>query len=235
VVRRLGEHRRGLVTLTYPNQSVRVPRGLSVLEASLRFNIPHAHVCGGRGRCSTCRIRILGRHEELPQASDAERAALERVRGGTGVRLACQLRPPFDISFVPLLPPHATVANAYTSNQPQIGDERYVVIMFVDMRDTTKLAESRLPFDTVFVINRFLSAVSSAVVAAGGTPNQIRGDGLLALFGLKSSAAEGCRQAATACGMIAANVHNLNELLADDLPRPIRFGIGRPPAEHRGN
>jgi adenylate cyclase len=134
-----------------------------------------------------------------------------------------------------LLPPHATVANAYTSNQPQIGDEHYVVIMFVDMRDSTKLAESRLPFDTVFVINRFLSAVSSAVVAAGGTPNQIRGDGLLALFGLKSSAAEGCRQAATACGMIAANVHNLNELLADDLPRPIRFGIGRPPAEHRGN
>jgi adenylate cyclase len=226
VVRRLREHRRGLVTLTYPNRSVRVPRGLSVLEASLRYNIPHAHVCGGRGRCSTCRIRILGRHDELPLASHAEQAALERVRGGTGVRLACQLRPPFDISFVPLLPPHATVANAYTSNQPQIGDERYVVIMFVDMRDSTKLAESRLPFDTVFVINRFLTAVSSAVVSAGGTPNQIRGDGLLALFGLHGSAAEGCRQAVMACGMIAANVQNLNELLAHDLPDPIRFGIG---------
>jgi adenylate cyclase len=226
VVRRLREHRRGLVTLTYPNRSVRVPRGLSVLEASLRYNIPHAHVCGGRGRCSTCRIRILARHDELPPPSHAEQAALERVRAGTGVRLACQLRPPFDISFVPLVPPQATVAKAYTSNQPQLGDERYVVIMFVDMRDSTKLAESRLPFDTVFVINRFLTAVGSAVVAAGGTPNQIRGDGLLALFGLQGSAAEGCRQAVTACGMIAANVHNLNELLAHDLPDPIRFGIG---------
>jgi adenylate cyclase len=108
----------------------------------------------------------------------------------------------------------------------QIGDERYVVIMFVDMRDSTKLAESRLPFDTVFVINRFLTAISSAVVAAAGTPNQIRGDGLLALFGLHGGAAEGCRQAVTACGTIAANVHSLNELLAHDLPDPIRFGIG---------
>ena len=79
------------------------------------------------------RIRILGRHDELPPPSYAEQAALERVRGGTGVRLACQLRPPFDISFVPLVPPQATVANAYTSNQPQLGGERYVVIMFVDI------------------------------------------------------------------------------------------------------
>lgn len=225
-LRRLRQHRRGLVTLTYPNRTVRVPRGFSVLEASLHYNIPHAHVCGGRGRCSTCRIRILGTHDELPPASDAEQAALRRVRGGTGVRLACQLRPPCDISIIPLLPPQATVANAYTRNQPQIGNERYVVIMFVDMRDSTKMAESRLPFDTVFVINRFLSAISSAVVAAGGTPNQILGDGLLALFGLHVGAAEGCRQAVTACGMIAANVRNLNDLLAHDLPDPIRFGIG---------
>jgi ferredoxin len=65
-----GKERRGLVTLTYPNRSVRVPRGLSVLEASLRYNIPHAHVCGGRGRCSTCRIRILGRHESVPPNAD---------------------------------------------------------------------------------------------------------------------------------------------------------------------
>ncbi len=87
-------------------------------------------------------------------------------------------------------------------------------------------AESRLPFDTVFVINRFLTAVSSAVVAAGGTPNQFLGDELLALFGLDGTPAEGCRQAATACSLIAANLDELNDLLAHDLPEPIRFGIG---------
>jgi adenylate cyclase len=225
-LRQLRERWVGLVTLTYPNRSVRVPRGLSVLETSLRYNIPHAHVCGGRGRCSTCRIRVLGRHDELPPASDAEQAVLARVQGGTGVRLACQLRPLGDISFVPLLPPQATVANAYKINQPKVGDERYMVIMFVDMRDSTRMAECRLPFDTVFVINRFLAAVGSGIVQAGGALNQIQGDGVLALFGLQCDAAEACRQAVTACGIIASNVHHLNNLLAHDLPDPVRFGIG---------
>ena len=53
-----------------------------------------------------------------------------------------------------------------------IGEERYVVSMFVDMRGSTKLAEARLPFDVVFLINRFLEAASQAVVDAGGQPNR---------------------------------------------------------------
>jgi adenylate cyclase len=226
LMRRWFERRRGLVKLTYPDRSVHVPRGTSVLEASLLYNIPHAHVCGGRGRCSTCRIRIVGGHSKVPIASDAERAVLDRVKAGTGVRLACQLRPDQDVSFVPLLPPQATVANAYKDNQPHSGYEHYVVIMFVDMRDSTKLAEQRLPFDTVFLINRFLHAVSGAVITAGGTPNQILGDGLLALFGLHNRPAEACRQAVEASGLIAVNVEKLNAQLIDELPWPIRFGIG---------
>jgi len=50
-VRTLNERRGGMITLSYGNgRTVRVPRGLSVLEASLRCNVPHASVCGGRAR-----------------------------------------------------------------------------------------------------------------------------------------------------------------------------------------
>ena len=226
LVRGALERRRGLVTLNYPERSVRVPRGLSVLEASLRHNIPHAHVCGGRGRCSTCRIRIVGGHGALPPASAEEQDVLDRVRAGSGVRLACQLRPDSDISFVPLLPPNATPADAYKNNQRHAVDEQTVVIMFVDMRDSTGLAEHRLPFDTVFLINRFLHAVSDAVIKAGGRPNQILGDGLLALFGLDGGTDEACRKAVEASGLIAENVGRLNALLVHELPAPIRFGVG---------
>jgi adenylate cyclase len=226
LVRRWLEGRRGLVTLLYPERLIRVPRGLSVLEASLRHNIPHAHVCGGRGRCSTCRIRLIAGYEQMPPASDAEQAVLDRLRGGTSVRLACQLRPQADVSFVPLLPPQATVANAYRRNQPHHGDELYLVPMFVDMRGSTKLAEERLPFDTVFLINCFLQVVSAAVIEAGGTPNQILGDGLLALFGLQTTQSTACRQAIDSCWRIAANVGKLNILLRHELPDPIGFGIG---------
>ena len=67
--------------------------------------------------------------------------------------------------------------------------------MFVDMRGSTKLAEKRLPFDTVFIVNRFLGAVSQAVIECGGQPNQFVGDGQLALFGLATDPQTACRQA----------------------------------------
>ena len=225
-VRRWREQRVGSIRLTYPDRTIRAPRGFSVLEASLVNNIPHAHVCGGRGRCSTCRIRVLSDTSALPSPSAAEQAVLERVGAAPGVRLACQLRPTSDIAFVPMLSPHATTVDAYRTGSAYSGVERYVVIMFVDMRGSSRLAEGRLPFDTVFVINQFLSAVSSAILAAGGEPNQILGDGLLALFGMGGKPEAACRQAVAACAAIAANVERLNSALAHALLEPIRFGIG---------
>src|SRR5215212_8005647 len=117
-------------------------------------------------------------------------------------------------------------ADGHASNPTRIGQERYLVNMFVDMRGSTKLAEKRLPFDTVFIVNRFLGAVSQAVLASGGMPNQFVGDGMLALFGLSSTRQEACRQALRAAAMIAANVDELNRFLSHDLREPIRFGIG---------
>ena len=225
-VRRWREHRVGSIRLTYPDRTIRVPRGLSVLEASLINNVPHAHVCGGRGRCSTCRIRILGNITELPPSSAEEQAVLERVHAAPGVRLACQLRPTADIAFVPMISPQATTVDAYRTGLAYSGVERYVVIMFVDMRGSSKLAEGRLPFDTVFVINQFLNAVSGAVLSAGGEPNQILGDGLLALFGMGGRPEAACRQAIAACVAIAARIERLNSALAFALLEPIRFGIG---------
>jgi adenylate cyclase len=98
--------------------------------------------------------------------------------------------------------------------------------MFVDMRGSTRLAENQLPFDTVFIVNRFLGAVSQAVIECGGQPNQFVGDGQLALFGLGSGPRAACRQALKAAAMIAANVGELNQFLGHDLREPIRFGIG---------
>jgi len=95
---------------------------------------------------------------------------------------------------------------------------------------TTSLRDAVAPAAEVaekgFRINRFLAAISHAVIEAGGQPNQFLGDGLLALFGLASSPATACRQALQAAALIAANVGHLNRQLADDHGEPIRFGIG---------
>ncbi|VIO78896.1 Adenylate cyclase 2 [Bradyrhizobium ivorense] len=226
--RALLERRGGMIALSYGNgRTLRVPRGLSVLEASLRYNVPHASVCGGRARCSTCRIRIIGDHAALPEPSPREAFVLHRVGSDDpSIRLACQLRPNADLTFFQLFLPHTMSANASADHPARVGQERYLVSMFVDMRGSTQLAEKRLPFDTVFIVNRFLGAVSQAVLEAGGRPNQFIGDGMLALFGLTTGREEACRQALRAAALIAANIDELNQFLSHDLREPIRFGIG---------
>src|SRR3954447_5700770 len=227
-VRALRERRGGMIALSYGNgKTVRVPKGLSVLEASLRHNVPHASVCGGRARCSTCRIRIIGDHGALPEPSQREAFVLTRVgTSDPSIRLACQLRPTSDLSFFQLFTAHTLTASTQASAPARIGQERYLVSLFVDMRGSTQLAEKRLPFDTVFIVNRFLGAVSQAVIENGGQPNQFVGDGMLALFGLSADPQTACRQALKAAAGIARHIDELNELLSHDLRQPIRFGIG---------
>ncbi|WP_398481421.1 adenylate/guanylate cyclase domain-containing protein [Tardiphaga sp.] len=223
------ERRVGMISLAYEGgRTVRVPVGLSVLEASLRHKVPHASVCGGRARCSTCRIRITSDLTVLPEPSARESFVLNRLGtdGDPAIRLACQLHPTADLAFVQLLAPHGSSANAHAAHPARIGQERYLVCMFVDMRGSTMLAEKRLPYDTVFIVNRFLAAVSQAVVAAGGKPNQFIGDGELALFGLNCDPQTACRQALKAAAQIAENIDELNQALQHDLPEPLRFGIG---------
>src|SRR5664280_736360 len=226
--RAVAERRGGMINLSYGNgRTVRVPRGLSVLEASLRYNVPHASVCGGRARCSTCRIRVIGDCSTLPAPSPRGAFVLNRVGASDpSIRLACQLRPETDLSFFQLFMPHAMSANAHASHPHRIGQERYLVSMFVDLRGSTRLAENQLPFDTVFIVNRFLGAVSQAVIECGGQPNQFVGDGQLALFGLSANPQTACRQALRATVKIAANIDELNQFLSHDLREPIRFGIG---------
>src|SRR5450756_2165835 len=227
-VRTLRERRRGLFTISYPDRQVRVPKGLSVLEASLRFHVPHASVCGGRARCSTCRIRVISDRGALPPPSRRESFVLTRVGASRdpAVRLACQLRPDADIAVLPLLPPNIGADFVRNRQRVNIGRERYIVSMFVDMRGSTKFAEARLPFDVVFLINRFLGAASQAVIDAGGQPNQFIGDGLLALFGLDVDPVTACRQAMRAAALVATNVEHMNHQFAADLREPIQFGIG---------
>jgi adenylate cyclase len=226
--RTMRERQRGLVTISYPDREVRVPRGLSVLEASLRFRIPHASVCGGRARCSTCRIRVISDRSALPPPSGREAFVLDRigVAANPSIRLACQLRPQADITVIPLLPPSMNAELLRRGRRMNIGRERYIVSMFVDMRGSTRLAEARLPFDVVFLINRFLGACSQAALDAGGQPNQFVGDGVLALFGINVDPKTACRQAIRAAANVAANVEYMNRQLASDLPEPIQYGLG---------
>jgi adenylate cyclase len=225
--RGLVERRGGTVRIIYPDgRAVRIPKGLSVLDASRRAGIPHASICGGRARCTTCRVRVLLGSESLPPLSPAEIRALAPLGADRAVRLACQLKPMADISVWPLMPPAATVRDHDQLNASETGAERFVAILFVDIRSSTRLVESRLPYDVVFILNRFFEAVGSAIIAAGGAPNQFIGDGMMAIFGIETDAGRACRQALEAARLIDWHLAEMNRSLANELQQPIGFGIG---------
>jgi len=226
-VRTLVERRGGTIRISYPDgRAVRIPKGLSVLDASRRAGIPHASVCGGRARCSTCRVRVLLGSESLASPSPAETRVLAPLGADRAVRLACQLKPTADISIWPLVPPEITVRDQDRLNATETGSERFAAILFVDIRASTQLVESRLPYDVVFILNRFFEAVGSAIIAAGGTPNQFIGDGMMAIFGSDTGAQEACRQALEAARLIDWHLAEMNRTLANELQQPIGFGIG---------
>lgn len=221
------ERRRGRICVSFPDgQRQHVPLGFSVMEASLLAGIPHAGLCGARARCSLCRVRVLG-SPSLPPPEEPEHRVLARLQADPQqIRLACQLRPRCNVAVLPLVPPDAQAAFLHRRQQRAMPSERFIAVMVVDMRGSTQLAAARLPFDNVFILGRFVAAISAAVVQAGGTPNQFLGDGVLAIFGLQSDARSACRQAVTAVALVARNIRLLNVALEHELAGPIDFGVG---------
>ncbi|WP_343718313.1 adenylate/guanylate cyclase domain-containing protein [Inquilinus sp.] len=200
--------------------------GATALEIIAAAGIPQAMVCGGRGRCSTCRVRVGLGAEHLPPPAADEARVLQRIGAPEGVRLACQIRPVKDLEVTPLLPPTATARDGFQGPGHRHGQEREIAVLFADLRGFTRLSEHRLPYDVVFLLNRYFAAMGQAIEAAGGQVDKFIGDGVMALFGVESGRAAGARQALDAARRMAARLAELNEALASDLKEPLRMGIG---------
>ena len=216
------------ILVTYEDGTeVRVPATTSILEASLIGGVPHASVCGGRGRCSTCRVRVLcddGR--ELPPANPQEAKVLQRLGGMADVRLACQLRLEAPVQVTRLMSPSSGPADALRPMDPGLGIEREIVVLFADLRSFTQLSESRLPFDVVHLLNRYFDIMGSAIEHHGGHVDKFIGDGIMALFGIHSSPSEAAANALCAARAMGQGLEQLNGEMASDLAEPLHMGIG---------
>ncbi len=226
VVRRLWRNRYGTFRVSYGDaRAVRSRVGDTVLETSRAAGIAHASVCGGRGRCTTCRIHVLEGAELLHEPDPTERTALARIQAVENVRLACQARPRHDLKIKQLLPATATARDGRRPGGVE-GEERTVTALFVDLRGSTKLQEHKLPYDVVFILNQFFAEMAEALNVTGGHYAQFSGDGLLALYGLDTDVEEGCRQAVSGALEMLRRLEGLNHSLALELPAPLRIGIG---------
>jgi adenylate cyclase len=216
------------IRISYPGgRVVTVGRGFSVLEASRWAGIPHTAVCGGRGRCSTCRVEITAGGESLPPPGADEARLLARIGAPESVRLACQIRPTDDISVIPLVAGGSTdAAAANTASPGVVRRETVVAALFVDLRQSTRLADDRLPYDALFIVERYIKMVAASVRANRGRVTNIAGDGVMSVFGFEGSARKAATDGLRAARDIMEGMAVLNATLGHELKRPLRIGIG---------
>jgi adenylate cyclase len=177
------EQRRGrLVSIAYPGRTVRVPRGWSVLEASRAHRMAHASLCGGRARCSTCRVRVVSGLDDCPPPGSEERRTLARIHAAEGIRLACQLRPRADVGVVPLV----NAAAPPSMDPARSPVEREIAVMLVAARWAQE-GRSLLPHDLLHALDGLGDAVGDVARAAGGVPIEFAGDRVTVLFGLEDA------------------------------------------------
>lgn len=217
---------RGFEILYEDGHALRAPAGFSILEASRLEGISHFSACGGKGRCSTCRVKILESDEPLPEPGDIERATLQRIHADSDVRLGCQLRPTGRVKVALLLAVRQQ-DDAPANDEPiRPGREEEIAVLFCDLRNFTALSETRLPYDMVFLLNRYFTVVGQSVEQAGGRIDKFIGDGAMALFGLDGNRETASADALKAACLILRNVEKLNEELEQQFGVCLRIAIG---------
>ena len=221
------KRRNNSIQISYPEGIIsKIFPGMSILEASIDAGIPHAHVCGGRGRCSTCRIRVDKGLDQLEPPRQKEKRVLRGIGAPENVRLACQAFPKIDLNVSPLLAHDANYKENASEQKYIHGSDREICIMFTDLRAFTKMSEKKLPYDVVFILNQYFKLMGEIIENHGGYLDKFIGDGTMALFGIEEGPKEGSRNAIMAASQMNVELKKLNERLIHDLPFPLKMGIG---------
>jgi adenylate cyclase len=171
-------------------------------------------------------VRILAGDATLPPPSVEELRVLARVGAAPGTRLACQAKPQGYVKVVPLLAPGASPSQAQARDDFHSGKEREIAVLFADIRGFTQFSEQRLPYDVVFLLNRYFRAMGEAVIASGGHLDKFIGDGVMALFGVEGKQGNAAAQALDAAKRMSINLAEMNASFGEELKAPLRIGIG---------
>ncbi|NOC43760.1 adenylate/guanylate cyclase domain-containing protein [Ruegeria sp. HKCCD7559] len=196
-------------------------KGMTLLEISQVNGVPHAALCGGKGRCTTCRVIVEDGNDALPPPGDVEARSLAAVGASPQTRLACQIRPTEPTTVFRVFRPDGGRIRGHASQ----GQERQLAVLFLDMRSFTARTTGQLPYDIVFLLNRFFDAVVPAITKEGGVVDKYMGDGLLAVFE-KPNAAASARAGLQAAIDISHALDEFNAQLDAEGSPGIRIGMG---------
>ncbi|ALW86377.1 hypothetical protein AUC43_15555 [Hymenobacter sedentarius] len=209
-------------------QTIPIEPGQSILQATLSAGIPHVHACGGRAKCSTCRVVVLQGLENCLPRNAAEQELADKLRLPAEVRLACQTCVQGDVEIrrpvVDALDLAMTRQELEAPGQ-RLGEEKQLAILFTDIENYTPFAEALPPYDTIHVLNRYFRLMNEAIAAHHGYLVDYVGDGLLVVFGLERPA-EAVADALAAVQAMYQALDRLNPYLQQMYGRTFRVRAG---------
>jgi class 3 adenylate cyclase len=160
----------------------------NLLNTLVDAGVPIDHLCGGRARCSTCRVFLLDGISNVSVRTEAEEAMANKLDLPDRVRLACQTTLQDSVKLRRLVLDKTDEMLASQLGKPRLagpsGREVRVAVLFIDVVGYTKMAEALPPFDIVHLLNRFFSRTADVVTEQSGIIDNYMGDAVLALFGL---------------------------------------------------
>jgi adenylate cyclase len=167
-------------------KEIEMAAGESLLQAAVRAGIPLAHICGGHGRCSTCRVIILEGLEHCLPCTEEEEAIARQLQFDPALRLACQTRVTGNVTLRRLVldDEDLELSSLFIRGvEPgSVGVEKQVFILFADIIGFTPFAEALLPYDVIHVLSRYFHLVGKVIARHGGRIDNYMGDGFMALF-----------------------------------------------------
>jgi len=159
----------------------------TILEATLKANINHIHVCGGNARCSTCRVYIVEGLSNCRPRNQKEKQLAEKLGFPKNIRLACQTKISGNISIrrpvIDDLDIKIILKQLGDGHGTKLGQEKDLAILFTDIVNYTPFAEALPAYDVVYVLNRYYQTMNEIIVQYKGVISDVAGDGILALFG----------------------------------------------------
>jgi adenylate cyclase len=209
-------------------RKVEAGEGETILSASLKAGIPHAHACGGNARCSTCRVLVTGGLQFCAPRNDAEGRLARRLSFSPDIRLACQTTITGDVSLRRLVldAEDEELTSQLDDRTPaSVGTEKVLAILFADIRGFTAFSEALPPYDVIYVLNRYFHQMGEVINRHGGFINNTMGDALMALFGMDDPADAPLRAVRAGLGMLEA-VEQLRAYLEAVYAMSFRIGVG---------
>jgi len=201
----------------------------TVLKASLRTGIPHTHVCGGKARCSTCRVMIVSGLEDCDPRNEREQAMSDRLHFAPNIRLACQTTFTGAITLRRLVLDDEDIElddQTMPGREPSsVGAEKRIAILFSDIRGFTSFSEALPAYDVIHVLNRYFHMIGSPITNNGGYIDKYMGDGIMALFGVHDSSGAPLNAVRAALEMLAV-VDDLKPYMQVTYGKTFEIGIG---------